>query len=56
MEMSLIIHLLVGGDWGKEKMKRITFPFQESGAEFLCYSPMNSNLVLYVCVMDNNFR
>lgn len=41
--MSLIIHLLVGGDGGKEKMKRITFPFQQFGVEYPCYSPMSNN-------------
>ena len=51
MKMSLIIHLLVGGKSGKEKMKRIAFPIQQFGAESLYYSPMNSNLALYVCVM-----
>lgn len=42
-EMSLIIHLLVGGDRRKEKMKGITFSFHQFGAEFLCYSPLSSS-------------
>jgi hypothetical protein len=50
-ENSLIIHLLVGGNWGKKKMKRITIHFQPFNTEPLCYSLLNYNLALYVYVM-----